>query len=153
MYILGFFSFILILINLNLTLTYGDSNHDYFQVLEEFSFNLKNKFSSDVDKLNLINNFILKGEGIITNDQILFTAGNKNNNSKGLIHTKGDILSPSIELHLNFEFNTYEGGKQNGTAFAIWFFKDENRNINTTDNEEFDFIGFKVIYKIKKYFK
>jgi hypothetical protein len=111
------------------------NSDDYYQIMDQYSFNLKNtKDKSNLDKF--YNNF--HREGDLTLYDKYFTLAPKKNNTFGFIYTKGDINSEDLEVQIKFRINNF---REQGSAFAVWFFKDEMKK--ESENPDRSFVGFK----------
>lgn len=111
------------------------SSDDYYQIMDQYSFNLKNtKDKSNLDKF--YNNF--QREGDLTLNDKYFTIAPKKNNTHGFIYTKGEINSEQLEVQIKFRINNF---RQQGSAFAVWFFKDEINKDSV--NQDRSLVGFK----------
>ncbi len=109
------------------------SYEDYYQVINEFSFNLKNR---ELNNSNVLDNFERAGDLIVLNDHIKLAP--KINDSNGILSTRGEIYSAEIELQLLFRISNHES--EYGSVFGIYFYTDLNGEIDVKGNHA----GFKV---------
>jgi hypothetical protein len=107
----------------------------YVQLIDKYSFNLKDR--SQIDKL--LKNYFREGETIYYEDYIMLTP--RKNNTFGLIHTRGEIFSEKLELQMKFRINSV---KNKGSAFAIWFIKDD---LDTHISKDRSLVGYKTTYE------
>ncbi len=105
------------------------NGENYYQLIDEFSFNLKDISTHS----NILNNYKLIGyarindKNLILNDDV--------SNSFGYLYTKGEILTNQIELQIKFKKQNNIGP---GALNTIWIFKSLKEKTNKINS----FFGF-----------
>jgi hypothetical protein len=108
------------------------NDNDYFQLIDDTSFSLRDKYSHE----EFLHNFNIEGSAMLIDNHLKLTP--RLNNTYGLIYSKEYIFSSNIRIHLTFKIN-HEAYL--GSAFVIWLFKDDLENYSLRN-----FIGFKVSF-------
>jgi hypothetical protein len=115
-----------------LFLSFVFSQDDYFQVIDQVSFNLRDKSSH----LKFLNDYNIEGSAMLMDNHIKLTP--KLNNTYGLIYSKEQIHSSNIRIHLTMEINHEP---HLGSSLVLWLFKDDLEESNLRN-----FVGFKGDY-------
>lgn len=108
------------------------ANDSYYQLIENFSFNLKDK----KDREKVYRNYIREGNMTINDAFISLT--NEMEDSSGLMFTKEELVSTEMEMQVWFQLNNKDAPYL-GSVLAIWLFKENDTQSNAELN-----IGFKV---------
>ena len=107
---------------------------DYFQVLDELTFNLRTVISNDV----IYNHYKRDGNVLLSHQSLLLTPDI--NNSHSLFYTSRQINSSSTEIHFSFNVTpriNYSAG------FAFWMFSNPHSFVGNINN---NLLGFSVFY-------